>query len=65
MNGAEECTSTSIIICGNSARNLRRLAKGWQLDQIIFGHTFQMSPGFTPGSESADDYERVESFFPQ
>jgi hypothetical protein len=41
------------------------LTKGWQFDQIVFGHRLQVAPSLAPGSEAADDYERVESFFPQ
>ncbi len=41
------------------------LTKGRQLHQVIFGHRLQRLSCFTPGGQSADDHERVESFFPQ
>ena len=41
------------------------LTEGWQLHQIVFRYGLQWFAGFAPGSESADDHERVESFFPK
>jgi len=41
------------------------LAECRQFDQIVFRNGLQRLPGFAPGGESADDHERVESFFPQ
>jgi hypothetical protein len=40
-------------------------AEGRQLYQVVFGHTLERFSGLAPGSESADDHKRVESFFPQ
>jgi hypothetical protein len=44
---------------------LLRLTERWQLHQIILGDRLQMSSGFAPGAQPPDDYERIESFFPQ
>jgi hypothetical protein len=41
------------------------LVKRRQLYQIILGHRLERLPGFAPGGDSANDDERVESFFPQ
>src|SRR5580704_15221721 len=46
------------VVCG-------RLAKRRQLHQIVLRHGFQWFAGLAPGSQAADDHERVESFFPQ
>ena len=35
------------------------------IDQIVFRHRLQRLARLAPGSESADDHERVESFFPK
>jgi hypothetical protein len=50
---------------GAAAANNVELAEGRQFHQIVFGHGLERFAGFAPGGESADDYERVEAFFPQ
>src|SRR5712671_4057148 len=37
----------------------------WQLHKVIQGNRLRRLSGFAPGSQSADDHERVEAFFPQ
>lgn len=41
------------------------LIKRRQLHQIILGDRLQGFSRFAPGSQTADDHECVESFFPQ
>ncbi len=36
-----------------------------QLDQVVFRDYFHRLASLTPSRQSADDYERVEAFFPQ
>ena len=43
----------------------RALGKCRQLYQIIFRHRLQMSAGFAPCGETANDDKRVEAFFLQ
>ena len=45
--------------------NGQRLIKRWQLYQIVLRNRLHRFAGFAPGSQSADNHERVESFFPQ
>ena len=35
------------------------------MHQIVAGNDFHRFAGFAPGRQPADDYKRVESFFPQ
>ncbi len=41
------------------------LAERWQLHEVILGDRFHRFSGLAPGSQSADDHERVETFFAQ
>jgi hypothetical protein len=45
--------------------NDHRLRKRRQLYQIILGNPFHRLSSLAPRSQSADNHERVESFFPQ
>jgi len=47
------------------ARTGRGLVERGQFDEIVLGNRLQVSSRLAPGSESADDHERVKSFFPQ
>ena len=41
------------------------LIKCGQLHQVVLRNRFDRFPGLAPGGQSTDNYERVESFFPQ
>ena len=54
-----------VLAQGSALPATQRLTERWQLDQIILRDRLQMSPGFAPSAQPPDDYERIESFFPQ
>ena len=45
--------------------NDQRLTERRQFHQIVLRYRLQRFAGFAPGSQAADNDERVESFFPQ
>src|SRR5580693_9293836 len=61
-------TNATSLLVGSSGFYLpwkARLVKRRKFHQIVLRDRFQRFAGLAPGSESADNHERVESFFPQ
>src|SRR5260370_30415073 len=54
-----------ISLSGQLSRRRRSLRERWQLHQVIQRYRLRRLSSFAPGSQSADDHERVESFFPE
>src|ERR1700678_1504846 len=63
--GFERRRLTMRLRGGWLAADHQRLAKCRQFYQIVLRNRLQRFAGFAPGCQSADDHERVESFFPQ